>query len=112
MKLQVLVLCLVLVPPALTFADAPGVHARIGEPCLSQGDRLVLPGRGLDKRVLVVVTGVAANLIAQLAELNELRELVRKAQAAGHRYGAVADHRVGFLRRSGAGLAMGSQLHG
>jgi hypothetical protein len=29
---------------------------------------------------LSVVTGAAANLIAQLAELNELRERVRKAQ--------------------------------
>ena len=27
-----------------------------------------------------VVTGVAANLVAQLSELNELRERVRKAQ--------------------------------
>jgi hypothetical protein len=29
---------------------------------------------------LSVVTGVAANLVAQLSELNELRERVRKAQ--------------------------------
>ena len=34
---------------------------------------------------LSVVTGAAANLIAQLSELNELREQVRKAQLAAQK---------------------------
>jgi hypothetical protein len=34
---------------------------------------------------LSVVTGAAANLIAQLAELNELRERVRKAELSARR---------------------------
>jgi hypothetical protein len=34
---------------------------------------------------LLVVTGAAANLVAQLSELNELRERVRKAELLARR---------------------------
>jgi len=48
---------------------------------------------------LVIVTDTAANLIAQLSELNELRERVRKAELSARRSRPVDRRRRTRIRR-------------